>query len=232
MSLENVHPEFLARIKKQLPEGYTVLSAEPESESVAAFTVEKDGIRQQAKMSKGNLLRVMVHKAPEVSANEGDPLGLVIQELSDAYNLHLLDKVDYNVEDTKVAFGGRPQYQVSVPILATSISLSGVLIFTVKNKEAPVRSTECVAVDLEEQRVRMALAGKVFQVADAVNDDQTLSQEYAEQLSTFVNSLGFKLRLAAEDFQEATIVSQLNDGISNLVILQFADGLVAPVRWN
>jgi len=230
MSLENVHPEFLARIKKQLPEGYTVLSAEPESESVAAFTVEKDGVRQQAKMSKGNLLRVMVHKAPEVSANEGDPLGLVIQELSDTYSLHLLDKVDYNVEDTKVAFAGRTQYQVSVPILATSISLSGVLIFTVKNKDAPVRSAECIAVDLEEQRVRMALAGKVFQVADAVNDG--LSQEYAEQLSDFVNSLGFKLSLAVEDFKEATVVSQLNDGISNLVILQFSSGLVVPVRWN
>lgn len=230
MSLENVHPEFLARIKKQLPEGYTVLSAEPESESVAAFTVEKDGVRQQAKMSKGNLLRVMVHKAPEVSANEGDPLGLVIQELSDTYSLHLLDKVDYDVEDTKVAFAGRTQYQVSVPILATSISLSGVLIFTVKNKEAPVRSAECIAVDLEEQRVRMALAGKVFQVADAVNDG--LSQEYAEQLSDFVNSLGFKLSLAVEDFKEATVVSQLNDGISNLVILQFSSGLVVPVRWN
>lgn len=230
MSLENVHPEFLARIKKQLPEGYTVLSAEPESESVAAFTVEKDGVRQQAKMSKGNLLRVMVHKAPEVSANEGDPLGLVIQELSDTYSLHLLDKVDYDVEDTKVAFAGRTQYQVSVPILATSISLSGVLIFTVKNKEAPVRSAECIAVDLEEQRVRMALAGKVFQVADAVNDG--LSQEYAEQLSDFVNSLGFKLSLTDEDFKEATVVSQLNDGISNLVILQFSSGLVVPVRWN
>lgn len=230
MSLENVHPEFLARIKKQLPEGYTVLSAEPESESVAAFTVEKDGVRQQAKMSKGNLLRVMVHKAPEVSANEGDPLGLVIQELSDTYSLHLLDKVDYDVEDTKVAFAGRTQYQVSVPILATSISLSGVLIFTVKNKEAPVRSAECIAVDLEEQRVRMALAGKVFQVADAVNDG--LSQEYAEQLSDFVNSLGFKLSLTVEDFKEAMVVSQLNDGISNLVILQFSSGLVVPVRWN
>lgn len=230
MSLENVHPEFLARIKKQLPEGYTVLSAEPESESVAAFTVEKDGVRQQAKMSKGNLLRVMVHKAPEVSANEGDPLGLVIQELSDTYSLHLLDKVDYDVEDAKVAFAGRTQYQVSVPILATSISLSGVLIFTVKNKEAPVRSAECIAVDLEEQRVRMALAGKVFQVADAVNDG--LSQEYAEQLSDFVNSLGFKLSLTVEDFKEATVVSQLNDGISNLVILQFSSGLVVPVRWN
>lgn len=230
MSLENVHPEFLARIKKQLPEGYTVLSAEPESESVAAFTVEKDGVRQQAKMSKGNLLRVMVHKAPEVSANEGDPLGLVIQELSDTYSLHLLDKVDYDVEDTKVAFAGRTQYQVSVPILATSISLSGVLIFTVKNKEAPVRSAECIAVDLGEQRVRMALAGKVFQVADAVNDG--LSQEYAEQLSDFVNSLGFKLSLTVEDFKEAMVVSQLNDGISNLVILQFSSGLVVPVRWN
>lgn len=232
MSLENVHPEFLARIKKQLPEGYTVLSAEPESESVAAFTVEKDGVRQKARMNKGNLLRVMVHKAPEVSANEGDSLSLVIQELSDTYSLNLLDKVDYDVEDTKVVFAGRTQYQVSVPILSTSISLSGVLIFTVKNKEAPVRSTECIAVDLEEQRVRMALASKVFGVTDAVNIDHSLSQEYAEQLSGFVNSLGFKLSLAVEDFQEATVVSQLNDGISNLIILQFSSGLVVPVRWN
>jgi hypothetical protein len=230
MALENVHPEVLERVKQQLPKGYTVLSAESESESVAAFTVEKNGITQKAKMSKGNLLRVLVHKAPEVSAREGDPLGLVIQELSDAYKLHLLDKVDYNVEDTLVAFAGKNQYQVSVPMLDTSISLSGVLIFTVKNKDAVVRSQECVAVDLEEQRVRIALAGKVFLVADPVKDG--VSQEYAEMLSDFVNSLGFKLVLAAEDFQEATVVSQLNDGISNLVILQFLSGLVVPVRWN
>lgn len=230
MALENVHPEVLDALKNQLPEGYTVLSAESESESTAAFTVEKNGVTQKAKMSKGNLLRVMVHKAPEVSAREGDPLNLAIQELSDTYKLHLLDKVDYNVEDTLVSFAGKDRYQVSVPMLDTSISLSGVLIFTVKNKDAAVRSQECIAVDLEEQRVRLALAGKVFQVADAVEDG--VSQEFAEMLSDFVNSLGFKLPLAVEDFQEATVVSQLNDGISNLVVLQLSSGLVTPVRWN
>lgn len=230
MALENVHPEVLDRIKKQLPEGFTVLKAEAESESVAAFTVEKDGITQKAKMSKGNLLRVMVHKTPEVSASEGDPLSLVVQELSDAYKLHLLDKVDYDVEDAVVTFAGKDQYQVSVPMLNTSISLSGVLIFTVKNKEAAVRSQECIAVDLEEQRLRLALAGKVFEFADAVNNG--VSQEYAEALSDFVDTLGFKVLLSVEDFQEATVVCVLNDGISNLAILQFSSGLVTPVRWN
>jgi hypothetical protein len=230
MALENVHPEVLERVRHQLPEGYTVLSAESESESVATFTVEKNGITQKAKMSKGNLLRVMVNRAPEVSAREGDPLGLVVQELSDTYKLHLLDKVDYDVEDTLVTFAGKDQYQVSVPMLDTSISLSGVLIFTVKNKDATVRSQECIAVDLEEQRVRIALAGKVFLVDDPVKDG--VSQEYAEMLSDFINSLGFKLVLTVEDFQEAIVVSQLNDGISNLAILQFSSGLVVPVRWN
>lgn len=230
MALENVHPEVLERVKHQLPEGYTVLSAESESESVAAFTVEKNGITQKAKMSKGNLLRVMIHKAPEVSAREGDPLGLVIQELSDTYKLHLLDKVDYDVEDTLVAFAGKDQYQVSVSMLESSISLSGVLIFTVKNKDAAVRSQECVVVDLEEQRVRLALAGKVFQVPEGI--DEGISDKFAEDLSAFVNSLGFELLLAMQDFQEAIVVSQLNDGISNLAILQFSSGLITPVRWN
>lgn len=231
MALENVHPEVLARIKNQLPAGYTVLSAEAESESVAVFTVEKNGLNQKAKMDKGNLLRVMAHKAPEVAASEGDHLSLVIQELSDTYGLHLLDKVDYDVEGALVQFGDKAQCQVSVPILPSSISLSGALIFTVKSKDAPVRSQECIAVDLEEQRVRLALAGKVFQVADGVGE-HSVSQEYAEMLSAFVNSLGFKLKLSAEDFQEATVVSELNDGISQLVILQFSSGLITPVRWQ
>jgi hypothetical protein len=232
MALENVHPEVLARITKQLPEGYTVLSAESESETSAVFAVEKNGVRQKAKMSKGNLLRVMAHKAPEVSASEGDSLSLVIQELSDAYGLHLLDKVDYDVEDKVVEFDGKPQYLVSVPMLDTSISLSGVLIFTVKDKTAAPRPAECIAVDLEEQRVRLALGGKVFQVADPVGVDNHLSQELAEKVAEFVNSLGFKLSLEVDDFQNAEVISQLNDGISNLIILQLSGGLVTPVRWK
>lgn len=232
MALENVHPEVLERIKRQLPEGYTVLSAASESESVAAFTVEKNGITQKAKMSKGNLLRVMIHKTPEVSAREGDPLGLVIQELSDTYKLHLLDKVDYDVEGALVSFAGKDQYQVSVPMLDTSVSLSGALIFIIKSKDAPVRSQECIDVDLDEQRIRLALAGKVFEAANPVNIDQTLFMQLAEELSEFVNSLGFKRVLTDEDFREAMVISQLNDGISNLIILQFKDGLVVPIRWQ
>lgn len=230
MALENVHPEVLARIKKQLPEGYAVLSATAEA-THTAFLVERNGKTQLAHMSKGNLLQVMAHKAPEVSASEGDSLGSIIQELSDAYQLHLLDKVDYNVDGALVEFVGKDQCQVSVPMLATSTSVCGALIFTVKNKDAQPRSSERAAVDLEEQRIRLALAGKVFQVADAVGE-HGVSQEYAEQLSEFTNSLGFKLVLEAEDFQEAIVVSQLNDGISKLAILQFSGGLVVPVRWK
>lgn len=230
MALENVHPVFLERLKKQLPQGYSVLRAESESESAAVFFVEKDGQTQKAKMNKGNLLQVMVRRAPEVSAREGDPLNLVIQELADAYDLHLLDKVDYDVEGAVVEFGSKAQYQVSVPMLESSISLTGVLIFTVKNKDAPERSKECIAVDLEEQRVRLALAGKIFEAADA--PEERVPDDLAEKASTFVNSLGFKMSLSAEDFAEAEVVCQLKDGISNLLILQFVDGLVAPVRWK
>lgn len=231
MALENVHPEVLARIKKQLPEGYAVMKATAEA-TRTAFLVEKNGATQLAYMSKGNLLQVLAHKAPEVSASEGDPLGSIVQALSDAYQLHLLDKVDYNVDGLLVEFVGKDQCQVSVPMLPTSTSLSGALIFTVKNKDAQPRSSEQAAVDLEEQRIRLALAGKVFQVAQAVDVDHTLTLELSEPAAEFVNSLGFKLRLEVDDFQKATVVSQLNDGISNLVIIQFSGGLVVPVRWK
>jgi hypothetical protein len=230
MALENVHPEILARIQKQLPEGYTVKSATAEP-TRTAFLVEKDDVTQLAYMSKGNLLQVMSRKAPEVVASEGDPLGSIIQELSDTYQLHLLDKVDYNVNGALVEFAGKDQYQVSVPMLSSSTSLSGALIFTVKNKAAQPRSQERAAVDLEEQRIRLALAGKVFEVDRGIGV-HGVSQEYAEMLSDFISALGFKLKLLAEDFQEAIVVSELNDGISLVAILQFSSGLVVPVRWK
>jgi hypothetical protein len=234
MALENVHPVVLERIKNQLPDGFTVLSAVAESESKTAFLVEQNGITQKAYMLKGNLLQVMAHKAPEVSAKEGDLLGAVVQELSDAYQLHLLDKVDYNVDDLLVEFVGKDQVQVSVSILPTSTSLSGVLIFTVRNKDAAARPLKQSTLDLEEHRVRLALAGKVFEVTDPepVNPDKTLTQEFAEQLEEFVGSLGFTTPPTADDFQLADVLSQLHDGISALVIIKLPSDLVVPVRWK
>jgi hypothetical protein len=228
MTLENVHPDVVTRVQGQLPEGYKLVSAHAESETQAIFVVEKDGLLKQASMPKASLLLVLKNRTVETLALEGEPLNSVILELADKYKLSLLPGVDFNVEDDVVAFNGQDSYEVMVPILKDSVSLTGALLFTIRDRNKQCVAPERATFELEQSRVRLALSGQVFKETEG----DSMSAELSERVATFVNGLGFKLKLKPEELEQAEVLSRIHDGISSLFILKLSSGLMVPVRYS
>jgi hypothetical protein len=231
MGLEKVHPQVLTRVKDQLPEGYTLVDAVATSESVAVFTVEKDGVLGKATMPKVNLLDLLKGRVIDITATQGESLDKVVLELADKYRIHLVSGTDYDVGNQVVDFQGGCSYQVSVPTLASSVSVMGALIFVVRDEVQPCSALEHTSFDVEGARVRLALAGKIFKVEAPEVAEDGLSMTLCEDAAAFIGGLGFDYKPTVEDFFDAKVQVITKDTVSDLAIVQLPSGLIVPVRF-
>lgn len=231
--MNNVHPSFLAMVRKRLPAGTEVVNIVSDSERKSTITVVRDEVTKQLPMPKVYVNTYLRGRGVELTVEEGITLEAAMREVSEKYRLFLLPDVDYKVNDAVINFGEEFSVQYQVKILDTSVSLWGDFTITLRNKALCCRSTDSIDPDLTAQRIRLLLAGEVFDTYDIIvvgggGDHGKLLTSAAD----FIRSIPGIEPGIIEDLLVAEIVGIVNDGISNIAVTQLPDDSLLFIRFK
>ena len=232
MGLENIHPTILTRVKAQLPAEAVITGIAAVTAVEASFTVEYKEQTRSVRMPKVDINQLFDFRIAEVTATEGEPLKDVVARLSAKYELYLVDGTDYDVGAVVVAFNGQSTYRESLTVLYSSVSLFGSFAFTVTDKNKVARPTCKLVVNLDEERLKLALASYVFDGKGKVFASGKLSKSFSKTASAHVGGLGLPLTLSAGDLADAEVLDDVHDGISRLCIIKTPAGVILPVRYK
>jgi hypothetical protein len=232
MALENVHPQVLERVQKQLP-AEAVIKVASASPRTTTFIVEYKGTERQVPMPKKDIDTYFgIFQRPEMTAGEGDKLADVIAAFSDKYGLCLLADVDYEVPEGVVAFDGAWELSYTLIVSEDSTSLFGDCTFTVKDKNRVPKVLEKVAVTLEEPTAALALAGKVIDGAGKVFTANQLTAAFSKKVVDLLVSLQVPGKFKATDFSTAVVLDDVDDGISRMVLVRILKGQQLAIRYT
>jgi len=225
MSLKNVHPEIAKRVLGVLPSGTELISAMAVSDLRSTFTVVHEGITRSVPMDKVSLAHFFRNRSVGVDAEEGESMDVVVQRLSRRYQLHLVAGIDYEAEGV-VSFDGQLRTVSKLVILPDSITLSGEREFFIRNEVLAPCPADVIKPLMSKCRISLALACKVFKVKKAVAGDQ-VSSELSKQVAAYLSG-----DLTVDQVGNATVLADVHDGITNLLLFKTLEGAIHPIRYS
>lgn len=230
--MNNVHPSFLAMARKRLPVGTEVVSIVSDSERKSTITVVRDEVTKQLPMPKVYVNTYLHGRGVELTVEEGITLEAAMREVSEKYRLFLLPDVDYAVNDAIIHFGDESLVQYQIKILDTSVSLWGDFTITLRNKALCCRSTDSIDPDLTAARIRLLLAGEVFESYDIIVVGGGDHSKLLTSASDFIRSIPGIEPAIIEDLLAAEIVGVVNDGISDIAVTRLPDDSLLFIRFK
>lgn len=230
--MNNVHPSFLAMVRKNLPEGAELVSIESVSERKSTITVSRGDVTKQLPMPKVYVNTYLRGKSAEVTVEEGTTLEAALRLLSDKYRLFLIPGTDYVANGDVILFEGGDTLQRRIKILPTSVSLWGDLTITFNNKARCCQSDTPITSDLLDTRIRLLLAGEVFNTFDVIVVGGGYSGKLLNDIGDYIRAIPGIEPGIIDDLLEAEVVAVVNDGISDISVAQLPDDSLLFIRFK
>lgn len=230
--MENVSAGFLATLKASL--GVTeIVSIAAQNFATTLVTVVKDGVTKTVTMDKVHISKYLGGQEPEVTVEDGTSLKTIMEMLSEKYKLDLLPDVDYVSTDSVVVFGKKRTVYYTVGIEQRSVAFYGSFTFAICNKAHCCKSKEVTRPDLREERVRLLLAGEVFESYDVIvvggaGIGKLMAQQVVKLIKEFVPPAGIEV----EDLLATEVIAVVNDGISDIAALRLPNKQMLFLRYK
>lgn len=233
MALENVHPQVLERVQKQMPAEAVIKAAMSDTQTNSIFVVEYKGKERNVPMAKTDIDKYFgLFQQPEIAAGAGDAYSDVLLAFSAKYNLCLVPGIDYEVPEGTLAFEADHAHRFVLNILEDSISLFGDCIFEIKDRnQAPVMPV-WVAPTLDDKTVALVLAGKVIDGAGKVFTGNQLTSAFSKKVVDLLVSLDVPGKFKATDFGTAVVLDDVDDGVSRMVLVRILKGQQLAIRYT
>jgi hypothetical protein len=203
-----------------------------ENPTQGLFMVKREQGIKRVLMPKADVATYLGSQVVDLEVAEGTSMEEVMQKLAEKYRLFLVPGVDYSVGNSRVVFGDQVTLSRTVPILKDSVSMRGVLTFTLRQKGKCDKPDGILRPSLERERTQLALISTVFSVEEGqyLTGNQ-LTREFSETVLEYLTALKLEVMPTLEDLAMGEVIDVLQDGVSKVLALKDFSGNFWCIRF-
>lgn len=231
--MNNVHPHVLSSVQALLPKGAVIVSAAADGYDNSIFMVNTGSDVRPVKMPKVDVATYLLGKTIEVQAEEGDSWASVMEGVAEKYSLHMLAGVDYIVRDGSVSFEEGDVFTTGFDVPESSVSMTGSLLLTVRNKASMAKADTVLKADLGVVKAQMAVASVIYDCGVIiVGGGGHLPKGLIDTITFNIKEHALEYTPTYDDLVEAEVIEVVNDGVSDIAIVKTSKDMLWYIRYR